>query len=256
MCRLFGLIANKPVNIRFSMLEARNCFKRQGKVNADGWGIGWYEQDGKSKIEKYGESAFASSRFNELVKEVISKIFIAHVRYMSSGSEKSQRNAHPFAYDSWLFAHNGTIEREKFINLLKKPYSLGLTSEPIDSELYFRWIVQCIEEDKDPIEGIKRATDELKYLGQGSRGLNFILSDGKNLYAYRGGNPLYYLDRNPEEYINASSEETEALIDIKKARNEKAVIVATEKITESENWQSIENNMLIWINNDLMIKEV
>jgi glutamine amidotransferase len=253
MCRLFGLIANKPVNIRFSMLEAGNSFKRQGKGNADGWGIGWYEQDGKSKIEKYGESAFASRRFNELAKEVNSKIFIAHVRYMSSGLEKSQRNAHPFAYKSWLFAHNGTLKKEEVLNLLSEPYSLGFTSEPIDSELYFRYIVQCIEKDKDPIEGIKRATNEVKYLG---RGLNFILSDGKNLYAYRDGNPLYYLDRNPEEYINASSEETEALIDIKKARNEKAVIVATEKITESENWQSIENNKLIWINNDLIIKEV
>jgi len=43
MCRLFGLVANKKVNVEFSFLEADLTFKELGSSNPDGWGIGYYE---------------------------------------------------------------------------------------------------------------------------------------------------------------------------------------------------------------------
>lgn len=86
MCRLLGLIANKEVDVRFSMLEAPENFKKLGERNPHGWGMGWYE-DGEPKIEKYGECAFCSKRFDELAKEVKSRIIIAHIRSASSGAK-------------------------------------------------------------------------------------------------------------------------------------------------------------------------
>jgi len=41
MCRLLGLVANKPVDIEFSLQR----FKKFAKNNPDGWGIGWYENN-------------------------------------------------------------------------------------------------------------------------------------------------------------------------------------------------------------------
>lgn len=84
MCRLFGLMANKEVEIRFSMFEAINSFEKQSENNSDGWGIGWYE-DGIPKVVKYGECARDSERFKGTVEEVWAKIVIAHVRKATGG---------------------------------------------------------------------------------------------------------------------------------------------------------------------------
>ena len=76
MCRLFGLIANKEVDIYFSMQEASKSFKVLGKIHRDGWGIGWYEKS-IARIKKYAETAPESEKFVEVSREVKSKIFIA-----------------------------------------------------------------------------------------------------------------------------------------------------------------------------------
>ena len=43
MCRLLGIIANKAVDLDFSMKK----FKKFVKENHDCWGIGWYEKNQK-----------------------------------------------------------------------------------------------------------------------------------------------------------------------------------------------------------------
>lgn len=247
MCRLFGLIANKEVDIRFSMLEAPENFKKLGKHNPHGWGMGWYE-DGEPKIEKYGESAFCSKRFEELAKEVKSRIIIAHVRIASSGASKCNKNAHPFRFRNFIFAHNGTIDKSRICRLLRPPYNKDFTSEPIDSEIYFRYIVQCMEEEGE-IKGIKKAVQKVI---ENADGANFILSDGQKLYAFRYEKSLYCLKRDPEEPLQASSQETFALLEAKKLASEKAVLVASEKLTD-EKWEEITNGELIIVSPDLAI---
>lgn len=51
MCRLLGVIANKPVDLEFSFLKADKPFRELGRTNPDGWGIGWYE-NGLAKVDK------------------------------------------------------------------------------------------------------------------------------------------------------------------------------------------------------------
>ncbi len=55
MCRLIGVIANKPVDLEFSLER----FKNFAKWNPDGWGIGWYEEKGTAKVFKQRLSAVA-----------------------------------------------------------------------------------------------------------------------------------------------------------------------------------------------------
>ena len=251
MCRLFGLIANKEVDIKFSMLKASNNFKSQAKNNPHGWGIGYYKNS-KPVVEKHGESAFYSNRFDELVKEVKSKIFIAHVRYASSGSAYSDKNAHPFVFKNWIFAHNGTINKERILKLLKLPYNKNFTSEPIDSEIYFRYVIQCIEENSDIYEGIKLAVNEVV---RDSSGANFLLSDGEKLYAFRLGKELYYLLRDPT-LLNVISNETKALIESKAPTNEKAILISSEKLTVGESWKKIEDGYLLICDENLKFEEV
>lgn len=250
MCRLFGLVANKEVDIIFSMLEASNRFKKQGKENPDGWGIGWYEK-GVPKIEKYGESAFSSNRFDELVKKIRSKIIIAHVRLATSGRSDSDRNAHPFIYNQWIFAHNGTVRKREILKLLRDPYNQNFTSEPIDSEIYFRYLIQCIDEKRDKIEGIKTAVDEVV---KSSGGANFLLSDGLKFYAFKYGKELYFLSRDPLSPFSSSSKETHALIESKKLGDEKAILISTERLTKDECWKELSDGEFLIINENLEIR--
>ncbi len=251
MCRLFGLVANKKVSIIFSMLQASNNFKRQGMANPHGWGIGWYENE-IPKIEKYGEDAFHSNRFDQLVREINSHIFLGHVRYATSGNANSDKNAHPFVYKKWIFAHNGTIDKARIESLLKAPYNKDFTSEPIDSEVYFRYVIQCVDQEGNVLQGIKKAVKEVI---KDAKGANFILSDGEKLFAFRFNRDLFWLLRDPSGPLHVSSEETNLLLEAKRLANEKAVLVASEKLTRGENWIKMSDGELLTVDKSLHTKK-
>jgi len=69
------------------------------------------------KYFKEGISAQTSNQFLPLSKEVSSNIIIAHVR-KGTGAVPAERNSHPFKYKNWLFAHNGSVDRENLLALL------------------------------------------------------------------------------------------------------------------------------------------
>jgi len=247
MCRLFGLIANGDVDVRFSMLEARNGFKHLARNNPDGWGLGWYDH-GKAKIYKEKGSALNSDEFDSKVKEINSNIVFAHVRKASSGCSR-QENSHPFEYKNWIFAHNGTVNKKKLLDLLDPPFDQHFTSDPIDSEIYFRLIMQCIQRENDPVKGIIEAVT--KVIGDDA-GANFVLSDGVSLYGFRGGRSLFYLERRPDSPFEARSAETNALIESKRCAREKAFVICSEKLTD-EDWHEVGEGELIVVDKYLKV---
>ena len=255
MCRLLGVIANKPVDLEFSL----GRFKEFSVNNPDGWGIGWYE-DNKAMVFKQGLSADdRESKLPQLSKEVISEIIIAHVR-KGTGAEPAERNSHPFICNNWIFAHNGSVDREYVSNLLIDKYRTKLTGET-DSEAFFYLIIQSIEEHNNIINGIKSALKEVikhKYTG-----LNFLLSNGQNLYSFRYSScyrdyySLYSLKRSPSESgpLEFESQETRALLYSKSLKGESAVLVCSEKLTK-ENWESLRPGNLVIVTPELNVKEV
>ncbi|HQI57448.1 MAG TPA: class II glutamine amidotransferase [Syntrophorhabdaceae bacterium] len=254
MCRLLGLIANKPVDIEFSLSR----FKEFSSDNPDGWGIGWYENN-SAKVFKQGISAKDyRSQLPNLSKEVRSKIIIAHVR-KGTGAPPSEINSHPFQYKNWLFAHNGSVDRDYLFSGLKDDYKRELKGKT-DSEVYFYWILQCIEKSKDIIEGIKTAVDKIK--SRNYSGLNFLLSDGKCIYSFRYSSyskdyySLWLLKRNPSEPgpLEFESKETKALLHSKSLKGERAVLLCSERLTK-EPWEKINFGKVLIIQPDMNVKE-
>ena len=255
MCRLLGVIANKPVDLEFSLRR----FKKLATWNPDGWGIGWY-QKGKSRVFKEGISAVESNKFPILSREVRSNIIIAHVRKGTEG-EPSEKNSHPFGSQNWIFAHNGSINKECLLSYLSEEEKSELKGE-VDSKVYFYWLLQCIGESKDVVKGIRKAIN--KIIESDYTGLNFLLSDGNSLYAFRYSKDsrnyysLYKLRREPStlEPVEYLSEETGLLIRSKSLKGEKAVLVSSEKLTEDEEWEEIGFGNLLVVNSDLTAEEV
>ena len=260
MCRLLGVIANKLVDLKFSLLDADKPFRSFTVNNPDGWGIGNYENN-STKVFKEGISAIESNELPTLSKEVISKIIIAHVRKASDKKKAppSVENSHPFQYNNWMFAHNGSVDKGHLLEILDDKYKKNIKGQT-DSEIFFYWILQCINKQGNVIGGIKKAVSEVKK--EYYTALNFLLSDGANLYAFRCAKinetyySLYKLIRNTSdsEPIEFISKETSVLIESKSLKGERAILVCSEKLTE-ENWEEINIGKLVIVDSNLNVKE-
>jgi len=258
MCRLFGVIANKPVDIEFSFFKADTPFKDFSKKNPDGWGIGWYENDGP-KVFK--EAFLDNKEYNfDKVKTVKSKIIISHVRLATRGN-KTLKNTHPFVYENFIFAHNGSVDRENILAYLNPEFKEKIEGET-DSEAYFMLIMQFMSETKNIIDSIQKAVKIIKKSTYS--GLNFIMSDGNSLYAFRDAKvnknyySLYYLERKPSNYSSFEymSEETKQMIKSKLLLGEEAVLICSEPLTKGENWKPLELGELIMVDRNLKIKKL
>ncbi|MCX7955677.1 MAG: class II glutamine amidotransferase [Patescibacteria group bacterium] len=259
MCRLLGVIANKEVDINFSFYLADKPFKKLSEENPDGWGIGYYK-NGQAEIHKEGlKEVGEREKYNlERVKSVKSKIIISHVRKATHG-DKSTINAHPFVCKNWIFAHNGSVNKD----CLKKDLENCSPKGETDSEIYFLVLIQQIEKHKDFLMGIKSGIQGVKKCGNYT-GLNFIMSDGRNLFCYRDAAnypeyySLYYLYRDfSNGQVSFKSKETNQLIELMKSKSEskeKAVLICSEKLTY-ENWQEIPLGTMIFIDSSLKIRE-
>lgn len=250
MCRLFALYANKPVIADFSLLKSEKSLAIQSMVHDDGWGVAYFK-NGRPVVKKEAIPAYESDKFAGLAVSATSKIFVAHVRLASCGAV-AQRNSHPFTYAGrWVFAHNGTLDEQMLSEALEPEFMEDLESDGIDSELYFRLIMQNYHRTGDMVEAIRQTVKTVYEDFSETDSGNFIMSDGKVLYAFRSpyGRKLHYLYRNPKDLASLPfeimSEETKLLIRSKMLNDEKAFLVASEKLTKDENWTLLKENSLV-----------
>jgi predicted glutamine amidotransferase len=105
-----------------------------------------------------------------------------HLRWATDGLEVEPANTHPFADGDRALAHNGSIapisELESLLTAAQRERLAGTT----DSERYFRFVLQCIEEAGDEREGVVRAVEVLRRRFPRSS-LNALLLTPSHLFA-------------------------------------------------------------------------
>ncbi len=193
MCELFAYHAKekKPLS---SFLEFQE-FMSHSKDNPDGWGIGYYIIQ-RVLVRKQPRSALESRLLQEISADDIStKTLVAHIRHASVG-EKTYINTHPFTRHAlgrqWIFAHNGNIA-----DYASLPYGMFIPLGNTDSEHIFLWLLHLLETSKKSEQ--QSLVDAAAYLRSKGR-CNFLLTDGKTLYAHADDTPetkkLHYIERN------------------------------------------------------------
>jgi glutamine amidotransferase len=255
MCRLFGLYANEAVNVQFSFYEAKESIEKLSLGNPDGWGIAWYNGN-EWHLYKEPGPLYESYKAKGLIQNVRGIIIVSHVRLATSGRPKRRlENTHPWLYKGYVFAHNGTIDRNNVLELLSPEY-LNLEGDT-DSEALFHLIVQEAISSNDFMNGIRRVIAKINDKNVGYSSLNFVASDGRKLYALRYARSglsyytLYYLRRSREGLrLESLSKKTAQLIRMKLVSGEKAIIVASEKLTE-EPWKIIPNRYMLIVDENL-----
>jgi len=262
MCKLLGIYANKDVDFHFSLKGTNKSLRAQSEENPDGWGVAIFSEAGKATLTKAPRKAGADELFNQRAGSGFGRLLIAHVRKATSGNNRYE-NTHPFEIDGWVFAHNGTIHDKAALESYVTPRLANAIKGDTDSERYFALILSQFETDRvrprsegsKVLESLAVSVHRVRDL-VGGNGLNFLLSDGEHLYAYKNRRPLYLLERDPETApeIQFLSRETGALLQWKKRVGEKAVVLASEQITQSEEWEAFCDNELVCIDRDLSIQ--
>jgi len=153
--------------------------------------------------------------FDEAAGEIADnepQIAVGHVRTTTSGLTDIP-DPHPFKRFKngkwWLFAHNGGMSKSVLIDLIGEEYlnanppQVGDNSTQwVDSELYFIYVLERIEEQNwNVTRGISEATITL-YQAYPAATMNFLLANGEQLWGFCKGHSLYYLHTASNE--NAS----------------------------------------------------
>jgi glutamine amidotransferase len=239
MCELLGMECNVPTDIVFSFT---GFALRGGKTgpHADGWGLALYEgRFARSFLEPAPACTSAMAEF--IRKNPIKTLLaVAHVRRKTRG-QAALENTHPFKRAlwgrHWVFAHNGTLPRIK-----DKPLRLEEPIGDTDSEHAFCWMIEQLRAafPGGYPKNVRRLWRVVAELGGelGAEGkFNFLLADGRHLYARCGTKLCYIVRKSP--FGKATLRDAELGIDFSAVTSarDRVVVVATEPLTRDEVWQ-------------------
>ena len=220
MCRVLGSVSAEPISIRHELLEAENPLIRQSEEHDSGWGMALYERvDGaEPSCLRFPEAAYADGEFQRAT-DGRARIFNVHVRRATLGG-LSEENTHPFVLGNYSFCHNGTVIQFPRLEEPGTRPSVGDT----DSERLFNFLMR----DFDPgdVAGSVRRTLTAVIERSPFSGVNFLLSDGERLYAYKLGIfDLHWLARPGQ------------------------LLVASEAVT-AERWHAVQQDVLLTLDPD------
>ncbi|MCD6181055.1 MAG: class II glutamine amidotransferase [Candidatus Cloacimonetes bacterium] len=169
--------------------------------NPDGWGLGYYLPDDTEITAMYrsADPAFANEYYDtvqNVIQEAGAHLVVGHVRRQTTGTV-GVPDPNPFIWSEngidYCFAHNGTLDppglqppsnnSDDLYDMLYYPFNVLQTD--VDSEIYFRWLMQNMDEnDWNLLDGLHAAIQGLSVL-EDDWNMNFVLSDGVDMYAYR-----------------------------------------------------------------------
>ena len=117
MCRWLAY-SGSPIRLEeFLVKPARSLVdqslhSRMGATttNGDGFGVGWYTEDGDGRPRTFHSihPAWNDRNLREVAASINSPLFFAHIR-ASTGGAIQETNTHPFRHGRWLWMHNGAI---------------------------------------------------------------------------------------------------------------------------------------------------
>jgi predicted glutamine amidotransferase len=261
MCRLFGMCAaDEPVQATFWLLDAPDSLVSQSHHNADGTGIGYFDQSGTPHVDKQPIAAFEDRRFASEARDIWSRTYVSHVRHATTGG-LTMANTHPFCQRDRLFAHNGAIG-----NLPALEQHLGdersLVAGETDSERLFALITGEIDRHDGRVEAGIRAAVRWVVQMLPVISINFVLVTANELWAlrYPETDTLFVLERAGGGGAADSAtalEQTSSQgmrVHCEPARDRPLVVVASERMDTDPGWREIRSGELLHVGSSLAVE--
>lgn len=259
MCRLYGFHSTAERKVECELIIAQNALIRQserdqlGEANAHGWGLTAYT-NGRPTTRKEPLPAHESEDFRWAAGEMRSSHVIAHIRRATHGVV-SEENTHPFTHDRWALAHNGHVDGFEHVRSNMFDRMDGEAEHRIegqtDSEHIFHFLLsESANRPDDPFIEIMRdglcdiRTWSREAAPDGEAALNLIISDGRDMWGSRCGRSLWYVKRSDVHVCDACGERH---LEIDAGDEYRAVDIASERITESEEWLEMPDEHLFHV---------
>lgn len=258
MCRFVSYLGTGKMLINRLLEQPTNSLIKQSKnakkdaysINADGFGIAWYnhEIDDKPGVFKSTQPAWNDNNLQYLAQKVTSGCFLAHVRASNVG-DVSLNNCHPFTYKNYSFAHNGIIRnfndiKIALINKLDRELFYEINGQT-DSEHLFFLIMHFLESESLGLEDAVIKAFSWIIMQQRNQNadsfskLNIVISDGKKILATK-----FSSKGNESLSLNYCVDEPELFKNIAAASD--GIIIASEALTEiSASWKNVPHNSYI-----------
>src|SRR5262249_2803335 len=95
MCGLFARAWRHAYPATLARLEAPDSGEEQSRREPDGYGIGYFDPQGRPHAIRRAKAAYEDRAFAQEAHELRSRMFIAHIRFATTGANL-ERNTHPF----------------------------------------------------------------------------------------------------------------------------------------------------------------
>lgn len=153
--------------------------QKRGLLNADGWGVGFYDASGAVRRWRSARPLWSDASFASVAPVLSSGAVLAAVRSATVGMPPDETAAAPFTDGRWLLSHNGRVSRAAL--------PLSATAESMcDSALLAAHVFAS---------GPESVVDTL--LAVAARDpdatLNVLLTDGTRVLGVTWGDELSYL---------------------------------------------------------------
>ncbi|MGH3977909.1 MAG: ergothioneine biosynthesis protein EgtC [Pseudonocardiaceae bacterium] len=158
-----------------------------GTINADGFGVGWYEP-GREEPRRYRRATamWADPSFASLAPTVRSDAVLGAVRSATAGMPIVETACAPFARGPWLFSHNGVVAGwpDSVARLARTLPVVDLMTldAPTDSALLWALVHHRLREGASAAEALATVTGDVVAAAPGSR-CNLLLTDGTTVTA-------------------------------------------------------------------------
>ncbi|MFY9921884.1 MAG: ergothioneine biosynthesis protein EgtC [Mycobacterium sp.] len=217
MCRHLGwlgeprsvasLVLDPPYGLLVQSYSPRR--QKHGLMNADGWGVGFFDDDGtvrrwRSAAPLWGDVSFAS-----VAPVLRSGCVVAAVRSASVGMPIEASASAPFSDGRWLLSHNGLVDRAV---LPASPSAESTNDSALLAALIFD---RGLDTLGDTVTEIAAADPNAR--------LNILAGNGSELRATTWGDTLFVL------------------------RQDDGVVLASEPFDDDKHWQEIPDRHLVTV---------
>ena len=280
MCRFVIYLGTVPTLLHDVLGKPNNSLidqsfharKIEVPINADGFGIGWYQHDIDEYPAKFKSTqpAWNDNNLQSMSKKIMSDCFIGHVRRSTMG-DVNRSNCHPFSLKQHLFCHNGGIEDFMAIQRhLRRLLSDDLYHNIIgqtDSEHFFALLMNhflTLDNESfldNAFESFKVTAETVvqlqrKYAKSELSELNTVLTNGHEVMAtrYRSNENQKALSLYYTEGTRITTEGNHPIVeyDIEKPN---ALVIASEPLSDyAGEWREVPPNHAILVNRDLKVE--
>lgn len=257
----------RPVNSL--IMQSYQARERAEPLNGDGFGVGWYvpDVDPTPCVQRSVSPAWSNNNLQNLAAKTRATSLFAHVRAASPGMAVTEANVHPFAYDRFMWMHNGVVAG---FHKIKRPLRESLKDEfydmiqgTTDSEHAFALFLNNLrvpfgevdgeEMRRALVETIARLNDWTHNAGTTEHSFyNFAVTDGNLTVVSRyssgegvAGASLHYSRGRRFECLPSGVCDMHSVTEDAQAR---AVIVASERLTDDPtDWIDVPDNHTVTV---------